>query len=298
MKRIFLLLIVICNNIYSQVRDPQLDFITFSTIKIETQIELTRNGKKQNYISSGTGFFFDFNIPKGVIPVIVTNRHVLEGAPTGILYFKSKMIKDSLQKEYKTEKVILQNLAKYWFSHPDTSVDLAVIPIAPILREYNLRGVDFVRAIYTERDIPNDSIMMSLSAIEDVFMVGYPFGLRDISNDMPIIRKGITATPAHLNYNSKSEFLCDLPVFPGSSGSPIIIYNRGSYATKNGIAFGTRNLLLGINYATYTRNFEGKIIPKTSYNIEDSVKVNIPLSYNIGIIIKSQRILDFANIFQ
>ena len=129
-------------------------------------------------------------------------------------------------------------------------------------------------------------------------MIGYPFGLKDFINDLPVVRKGITATPAFLDYNSKKEFLCDIAVYPGSSGSPIIIYSPSSYTPRNGgTFFGTRLLLLGINYATYMRNFEGKIIPKISYNLEDSLKVNVGIPYNIGIIIKSEKILDFKRFF-
>jgi len=125
-------------------------------------------------------------------------------------------------------------------------------------------------------------------------MIGYPYGLRDKTNDLPIVRKGITATPPYLNYNSQQEFLCDIPVYPGSSGSPILIFNQGSYSSRNGSLYlNTRLLLLGINYATYNKNYDGKIVPKAMYNVNDSLKVITAIPYNIGIVIKSQRILDF-----
>lgn len=282
---------------YGQRQNDPSNFVVFSTIKIETLSEVITNNKKHTFLGTGTGFFFEFKTTKGFVPVIITNKHVIKGASTGILYFKSQWIKDSLKAEYKIEKVAIPNFSNFCVSHPDTSVDLAIIPIAPILREYESKGINLIRATYDESNIPSDSTVKSLSAIEEIFMIGYPFGLRDISNDMPIVRKGITATPVYLNYNNQPEFLCDLPVYPGSSGSPIIIFNNGAYTSRNGISFGTRLLLLGINYATYNKNYEGKIVPKFSYNIEDSMKVNIPIPYNIGIIIKANRILEFKKVF-
>ncbi len=166
------------------------------------------------------------------------------------------------------------------------------------MTKYKKLGKEITYAPYRESDIPNDSIYNTLTAIEDVIMVGYPFGLRDNTNNLPIVRKGITATPSFLNYNSLKEFLCDLPVFPGSSGSPILVFNPNTYSTRDGSTFmAMRLLLLGINYATYTRDFQGKIIPKNSYNIADDTLINTPIPYNIGIIIKAERLLEFKSIF-
>ncbi len=125
-------------------------------------------------------------------------------------------------------------------------------------------------------------------------MIGYPFGLKDEFNNLPIVRKGITATPYYLNYESNPKFLVDIPIYFGSSGSPIIIYNSTSYNDRIGNTFfGRRFLFLGINYATYTRNFEGKLIPKFSTDITDSLKVSTQIPYNIAIVIKAEKLLDF-----
>jgi hypothetical protein len=41
---------------------------------------------------------------------------------------------------------------------------------------------------------------------------------------MPILRRGVTATHPKINYLGRSEFLVDVAVYPGSSGSPIFLY--------------------------------------------------------------------------
>jgi hypothetical protein len=230
--------------------------------------------------------------------VIVTNKHVIKDSQRGILYFKTRNAA-GFPLYNNVQKVNLDKFKERWILHPDTTVDLAIMPLGPIIYQYKDSGKHLFHIAYREEYVPNDSIRNSLAAIEDVLMIGYPFGLRDIKNDIPIIRKGLTATPVYLNFNSTLEFLIDIPVYPGSSGSPVIIYNPSTFTTRDGEYYMRgRLLLLGINYATYTKDFEGKIIPKVSYNIDDSLKVSTAIPYNIGIIIKAERLLDFKPILQ
>jgi hypothetical protein len=73
-------------------------------------------------------------------------------------------------------------------------------------------------------------------------MIGYPKGFWDRVNNLPVVRKGITATPIYIDYNGKKEFLLDIPIFSGSSGSPIVLFNEGSYSTKK------EGLILEVEY--------------------------------------------------
>lgn len=65
-------------------------------------------------------------------------------------------------------------------------------------------------------------------------MIGYPNGLWDSVNNMPIVRRGTMATNISLNHNDKREFVIDAACFPGSSGSPVVLFNKGGYADKKG----------------------------------------------------------------
>ena len=49
-------------------------------------------------------------------------------------------------------------------------------------------------------------------------------------------------------------FLIDAGVFPGSSGSPVFIFNQGSYPTTDGITIGNRLLFVGIITQTMLTN--------------------------------------------
>ena len=130
-------------------------------------------------------------------------------------------------------------------------------------------------------------------------MIGYPNGLWDKVNNMPIIRKGITATKYSLDYNGKKEFVIDAACFPGSSGSPVILFNKGGYTDKKGnLKWGSgRLLLLGILYAGPQLRVDGTIRVITTPDSQSiGVQSNIP--NNLGYIIKSKAILDFVPILK
>ena len=129
-------------------------------------------------------------------------------------------------------------------------------------------------------------------------MIGYPNGIWDEINNLPVFRKGITATHPAKNYNGRDEFMIDAACFPGSSGSPVLLYNLGSYARKDGgTVIGTRIKFLGILYAgpQHTATGEIKIVPVPTQNVPVAVS-RIP--NNLGNVIKSKKLLDFEEIFE
>ncbi len=71
------------------------------------------------------------------------------------------------------------------------------------------------------------ALAMSFSTVEEVLMVGYPNGLVDEINNLPIFRRGITATHPAIDFNGKPLAAVDIACFPGSSGSPIVILSDG-----------------------------------------------------------------------
>jgi hypothetical protein len=274
------------------------DYLVNATVKIETVDKVTNiAGRQVLYGGSGTGFFFNFRTSKGIIPAIVTNKHVIKEA-LRVSIAVSDADTNGLPIYGKMEKITLNRKDLYIIYHPDTTVDLAIILFNPILNFFSVKGKKLSYLPLDESLIPSDSSIRELSAIEDLYMIGYPFGLKDEMNNSAITRRGITATPYALDYSNKKEFLADIPVYPGSSGSPIVAYSNGFLSKTGGYHMSLRIFLLGINYATYQQDFTGKIIPKATFNITDSVEVQTKIPYNIGIIIKSQRILEFKPILE
>ena len=78
-------------------------------------------------------------------------------------------------------------------------------------------------------------------------MIGYPNGIWDATNNMPILRKGITATHPNIDYEGRLEFLIDAACFPGSSGSPVFLFNTNGWTNRDGsMSLGSRVKLLGV----------------------------------------------------
>ena len=116
---------------------------------------------------------------------------------------------------------------------------------------------------------------------------------------MPLVRRGITASHYKYDYNGKKEFVIDAACFPGSSGSPVLICNVGSYRDKLGnFMFGnSRILLLGILYAGPQLTVSGDIKVVT---VPDAQQRALSISHipnNLGYIIKSEKIMDFLHLF-
>jgi hypothetical protein len=135
--------------------------------------------------------------------------------------------------------------------------------------------------------------------VEDVLMVGYPVGIWDQYNNAPIFRKGITATHPALDYQGKKKFLIDAACFPGSSGSPVFIFNHGSYSDKKGgIVVGDRLYFLGILHAGPQYKADGniEIVDIPTKNVMVSSKTDIPT--NLGIVLRAELLLDFEKKFE
>ena len=134
-----------------------------------------------------------------------------------------------------------------------------------------------------------------LSKMEDVTIVGYPDGIWDSYNNLPILRRGITATPICYDFENTPKFLIDAAIYGGSSGSPVFIFNQGSYSINNALYAGSRMKLVGIVYAVAQHMITGEM------KIIDIPTVNKPISImqipnNLGVVIKANQLFAFEEI--
>lgn len=298
MKRFLLILftITISRPAFSQDTSSlsTSELIINSSIRIECEGDTIINNQKVGFNSTGTGFYFEFQFDSIKVPVIVTNYHVVANSKVGILHF-TETNPDKTPAYGKIVTEVVDNFSARWIKHP--SEDLAILPLNPILVDIqkNKKKDPFI-VYFDESLIPSKVFLDEVTAIEDVLMVGYPKGFWDSTNNLPVVRKGLTATPINLNYNRKPQFLLDVPIYAGSSGSPIILFNQGSYSTKKGgIIIGSRLILLGINVQSVNYTAEGELILPLG---NPRIQTTTALPFNIAVIIKSQELLKFKPILQ
>ena len=255
--------------------------LLFSTVRMEVE--------KPEGLTAGTAFIFNQTIEGKTYVFLVTNKHVVTGGTIGRFFFT---LSDGTQHIMGDRfDIVVTGFEDCWHPHPDKDVDVTVMPLLPTLKAITSQDKDpFYRAL-SETLIPSTEQWEGLDALEEVVFAGYPSGIYDEKNLMPILRRGITATSPQLDYNGRRAFLIDASVFPGSSGSPVLIYNRGMYATKGGATVHrSRLLLLGIVAEVYIREHEGRIEFVSTPTATPVVRTQQMI--NLGIVFKANTITE------
>jgi len=259
--------------------------LLFTTVRIDT---VTSSGKK----FFGTGFIVNREREDGKVAFfLVTNKHVIKDSVSGNLTFLAK--KNDKPDFDNHIDFHYDNFASTWHGHPEDNVDVAVYPLGRTIKHAKERGTEIFFKTIPPEVMPSQSQLDELDALEEILLIGYPRTLRDEKNLLPIMRKGITATPATIDYEGKPIFLIDAPVFEGSSGSPVFIYNVGSYSKKGGgTVIGNRVFLLGIVSKAYNY-FEESEIKKSKIKKTETKTKSISKTrhfIDIGVVYKTRTI--------
>ena len=205
--------------------------------------------KLDGVVSSGTSFVFSINQSKdSSIPLLITNYHVVENAING--YVEMHVSKNGIPTK---DVARVQFDGSILQTNRLGNLDLVAFPLAGAVNDLQRKGTFLFYKGIDPNLIPRGEVLTDLSAIEDITFIGYPSSIYDTNNKIPVIRRGITATPIWNDFQGNKEFLIDAGVFPGSSGSPVFIYNRGTFPTKDGVAVGNRVLFVGILKETLRR---------------------------------------------
>ncbi|RMG21913.1 MAG: serine protease [Methanobacteriota archaeon] len=234
----------------------------------------SRNGSR---FKTGTGFLLSENISDTQAQLfLVTNKHVIKNSNNIELTFRT------LNKGNFEGFKISISANQFYLSR---EVDLAIANTVPFHRQFDQNNIQFLNKYIPLDYLASKTQLEALQALEEIYFIGYPNSIIDNYNLVPIIRKGITATPAYFDFNSQPLFLIDGSVIPGSSGSPVVIANQGSYTTEEGIVFGTRFMVLGI----LTIGF--KQLPANSPLQPVSASFSEDQLVGLGAVIKSTEIL-------
>ena len=248
----------------------------FNTVRLETTT------------GSGTGFLFHFKIDDKQIPVIITNKHVVN-------YNEKETVKFSLhiKKDNNPNGKFDVQFNANWFFHEKH--DLCFCFANPLFEQIKKSSGNDTFYIPTTEEIIWDNLKLEeLSAMEDVVMVGYPNGLWDQKNNLPLFRKGVTASHPAIDFNREEVGVVDMACFPGSSGSPIFLLNENGYSDKNGTTYmgAKRMIFLGVLFQGPNLSAKGEVIVE-DIPTQQKVSSVTPLMMNLGYYIKARVILDF-----
>lgn len=253
-----------------------------------------------NKVSIGTAFMVllkqnDKNHTS--VPVLITNKHVIKGSQYIQFVFSEKGTRDLPPKKIPVRLPIGEN---GWRFHPDKDVDLCAMPIAPILREVEAKKLNVDIAPLSLNLVAGFDEMKELRQLDEIVMVGYPDGYIDDYNNQPIFRRGVIATDPVRDYKNKKEFLVDIAVYPGSSGSPILVLKEGVFFDRNKQTAmiskgGGYCRLVGVLYAGHMHDVTGHPVPVP---VPTAVTRGQPwVPNNLGIVIKAERIKELEKLF-
>lgn len=261
--------------------------ILFTTVRIVANITTDIN-------SYGTGFLFNYQLGNNSYIFLVTNKHVIKDAQKGKLEFNKKNIDGKLILGEKCE-ILLNDFPNIWTGHRDENIDIAILPMGPIINDLASKNIFIYYKTITQNLIPTEDVINKTDAIEDVYFIGYPNNLFDRKNLIPIVRKGITATPVVIDFEDEPIFLIDASVFPGSSGSPVFIIRKGGLSDKFGsfkIGSGASEVIfLGILASGYFLPERGLV------KVIDKPYVEMNQMIDIGIVFKSKLIVEMVETF-
>lgn len=246
-------------------------------------------------LSYGTGFLFNASLSgdRSVI-CLMTNKHVVKDADSvEVSLHRADPTADL--KEKPQPVTIRINLPGSVIDHPEDEVDLCAINVSAEVEAYRKAGTPLYIMAANEGDIPKIGEWGSFDAIEEVVMIGCPNGIYDEVSKLPIARRGITATPLVNNYGGNAEFMVDMACFPGSSGSPIFVYNRDGYLDRatNTLNMGSARIrLVGVLYSGPQIDARGHITmaaPST---------VSVKNMMHLGLALKASRVLELADVIR
>lgn len=173
-------------------------------------------------------------------------------------------------------------------------------PMTSINQRFRNIGIPLFQVYLEEKSIISAENLDQIDAVNDILMVGYPNGIWDEYNNLPIVRKGITATHPNIDYQNRKEFMIDAACFPGSSGSPVFFYKPGSALRlkhDDRPRMGNILALMGILYAGPQHFIDGEI------TIRDIPTRKVPffktgIPNNLGLAIEAVRLLDFKPLIE
>lgn len=233
---------------------------------VRNTVRLVAGVNQHQLTTSGTGFFYKVAHPVTNVAkvVILTNKHVVRDSAVVQFVLSSAPAVADLdahhQPKNRLDHQITWPLAGNLIVHPDPEIDLCAIDITIPYGQLLQSGRQLRSMCIDSTWLPNPQDRLGLRDIEQVLVIGYPIGLWDGHNNMPIARRGTTATHPLARYAGKSNFLVDVAAFQGSSGSPVFTYESPMFRQSDGsYTPGTKVNLVGVVWGVIEQTVTGQL---------------------------------------
>jgi S1-C subfamily serine protease len=236
-------------------------------------------------VTTGTSFFYEAMIggqgSGASMPVLVTNKHVVNGATNGFI----RLLRAEGGLPKLGSSVNLTFTEGDFVGHPNPLVDVAAVALGGALTTLANSGTPVFYRVLGRDLVPSPEVVDELDVVEPVTFVGYPNALFDSVNLTPIVRRGTTATPVQLDYCGVPQFLIDASIFPGSSGSPVFLINEGGYRQGGSYMVGaSRVLFLGVVAAVHQQASTGRIVTSTAPAIKFDQMIDLGVVFKWSVV--------------
>jgi S1-C subfamily serine protease len=205
-------------------------------------------------IGTASGFFYT----RGEDLFLVTNRHVCRDEATGsnpdVLRLTLHTDANDLKKTASLDIPLYHHGKPVWRTHPtfkDADVALVKLDVAAVKKKFIIKA--FSKDSFLPADLP-------LNPGEDVFVMGYPYGVHDTVFALPIFRSAMIASSYGIPFQGQPFFLTDANLHPGTSGSPVVTKPKSAWVDDKGntrLMTGTIYYLVGVHSAILSVNSTG-----------------------------------------
>lgn len=231
-------------------------------------------GKDQKLVPNGTGFFVgvkNATNPGQYSVYMVTAKHVLY-KPKSTEFLDKVYIRLNKRKggsEIGIVPIEPEGTDRNLFTHEDTSVDIAVIPLLPDQEKFDFKFLP-VEMVTAKADYEN----LKIGEGSDVFFTGLFTPFTGAEKNYPVVRFGRVAlvTDEKILWDGKlmDLYLIEAGSYGGNSGSPVFFY-LGSDRNPDSVMVGAPILkLAGVMQGTFLDAHEIKVIETQKVPISTS----------------------------
>lgn len=247
-------------------------------------------------ISRGSGFLFAHPNPGGGFVIsLVTNYHVVTGAAPRR---RRKPVGDSIGFELRiggasAVKVTSARLPLRTMDGKPTWIQCPTFPDADVV----VVPLPLDQAMFETAPYCLDQATVDFDTVayvgQQVGIVGYPLGISDRTNKLPIWKTGHIASEPGLDFDSDPKFLVDVTGRLGMSGSPVLAGHMHPYYTSSGMMrFGSSGRLLGVYTSNLVRQ-DSTEANREELSVEELIGDRLPESHyrpELGVVWKARLI--------